>query len=164
MARRSIVWPGAPTRWCCWTTERAARRSRRCCCWTTTPSAPGWHRLYEDDGIEGLASFGYKGSACRLNDEHQDRLKAWIAETVPRTTREIGTWIEQECGHRVSGAIGVALHEILRIAICRTTDCTKVVNSCLGRLTIAANVRRDWVPDESDCVPSTTSREYDGSE
>jgi len=25
-----------------------------------------WHRLYEEDGIEGLASFGYEGSACRL--------------------------------------------------------------------------------------------------
>jgi transposase len=27
-----------------------------------------WHRLYEEDGIEGLASFGYEGSACRLSD------------------------------------------------------------------------------------------------
>src|SRR5512133_1724121 len=34
-----------------------------------------WHRLYEEDGIEGLASFGYEGSACRLSDEQQDRLK-----------------------------------------------------------------------------------------
>jgi hypothetical protein len=25
-----------------------------------------WHRLYEEDGIEGLASFGYEGRACRL--------------------------------------------------------------------------------------------------
>ena len=31
-----------------------------------------WHRLYEQDGIEGLASFGYEGSACRLSDEQQD--------------------------------------------------------------------------------------------
>ena len=49
-----------------------------------------WHRLYEEDGIEGLASFGYEGSACRLSDEQQDQLKAWIAETLPRTTREVG--------------------------------------------------------------------------
>ena len=25
-----------------------------------------WHRLYQEDGIEGLASFGYEGGACRL--------------------------------------------------------------------------------------------------
>jgi len=37
-----------------------------------------WHRLYEEDGIEGLVSFGYEGSACRLSDEQQDKLKAWI--------------------------------------------------------------------------------------
>jgi len=27
-----------------------------------------WHRLYEEDGIEGLASFGYEGRACRLRE------------------------------------------------------------------------------------------------
>jgi transposase len=25
-----------------------------------------WYRLYQEDGIEGLASFGYEGGACRL--------------------------------------------------------------------------------------------------
>jgi transposase len=57
-----------------------------------------WHRLYQEDGIEGLVSFGYDGSACRLSDAQQDRLKTWIAATLPRTTREIGAWIEAECG------------------------------------------------------------------
>jgi transposase len=60
-----------------------------------------WHRLYEDDGIEGLASFGYEGGACRLSGEQQDKLTSWISETLPRTTREIGAWIEQECGSRI---------------------------------------------------------------
>jgi transposase len=64
-----------------------------------------WHRLYEEDGIEGLASFGYEGSACRLSDEQQDRLKAWIAETLPRTTREVGAWIEKECGIGYQGPV-----------------------------------------------------------
>ena len=36
-----------------------------------------WHRLYEEDGIEGLASFGYEGSACRLDEEQQTKLAAW---------------------------------------------------------------------------------------
>jgi transposase len=57
-----------------------------------------WHGLYEEDGIEGLASFGYEGSACRLSDEQQDKLKAWITETLPRRTREVGAWIGAECG------------------------------------------------------------------
>jgi hypothetical protein len=39
----------------------------------------------EEDGIEGLASFGYEGGACRLNEEKQDKLKAWISDTLPRT-------------------------------------------------------------------------------
>jgi hypothetical protein len=28
-----------------------------------------WHRLYQEDDIDGLASFGYEGSACRLSVE-----------------------------------------------------------------------------------------------
>ena len=27
---------------------------------------PTWHRLYQEDGIEGLASFVYEGVSCRL--------------------------------------------------------------------------------------------------
>lgn len=57
-----------------------------------------WHRLYEEAGIEGLASFGYEGGACRLSDEQQDKLQAWITETLPRRTREVGAWIGAECG------------------------------------------------------------------
>jgi transposase len=57
-----------------------------------------WHRSYGADGIEGLANCGYEGSACRLTEAQQDRLKAWITEALPRTTREIGAWIEQKRG------------------------------------------------------------------
>jgi transposase len=73
-----------------------------------------WHRLYEEDGIEGLASFGYEGSACRLSVEQQDKLTAWITETLPRTTREVGAWIEQECGIAYQGRSGLIalLHRI----------------------------------------------------
>src|SRR5829696_4721942 len=67
----------------------------------------GWHRLYEEEGIEGLASFGYEGSACRLSEAQQDRLKAWITETLPRTTREVGAWIETECGIAYQGRSGL---------------------------------------------------------
>ena len=66
-----------------------------------------WHRLYEEDGIEGLASFGYEGSACRLSDEQQEKLKAWITEALPRSTREVGAWIEAECGTVYQGRSGL---------------------------------------------------------
>ena len=66
-----------------------------------------WYRLYEVDGIEGLASFGYEGGACRLSEAQQDKLKAWIAETLPRTTREVGAWIERECGIEYQGRSGL---------------------------------------------------------
>ncbi|MGH3850083.1 MAG: IS630 family transposase [Pseudonocardiaceae bacterium] len=73
-----------------------------------------WYRLYEEDGIEGLASFGYEGGACRLSDEQQDKLKAWISATLPRTTREVGAWIEQECGIEYQGRSGLValLHRL----------------------------------------------------
>ena len=66
-----------------------------------------WHRLYQEDGIEGLASFGYEGGACRLTAEQQERLTAWITEALPRTTREIGAWIARECGIEYEGRSGL---------------------------------------------------------
>ena len=66
-----------------------------------------WHRLYKEDGIEGLASFDYEGSACRLDEEQQTKLAAWITETLPRTTRQVGAWIEAEFGIAYQGRSGL---------------------------------------------------------
>ena len=82
------------------------RQWRRYCTWTTPRSGPGCG-LYQEDGIEGLASFGYEGGACRLTAEQQERLTAWIAETLPRTTREIGAWIMLECSVEYEGRSGL---------------------------------------------------------
>ncbi len=57
-----------------------------------------WYLLYREDGIDGLASFGHAGGTCRLTVEQQDQLKAWISETLPRSTRAVGAWIALECG------------------------------------------------------------------
>ena len=57
-----------------------------------------WYHLYQEDGVEGLASFNHEGGSCRLTVEQQDKLKAWIAETLPRSTRAVGAWIAAECG------------------------------------------------------------------
>ena len=57
-----------------------------------------WFRLFERDGVDGLAGFHYGGRASQLTAEQQDTLKSWVGETLPRTTREVGAWIEQEFG------------------------------------------------------------------
>ena len=44
-----------------------------------------WFRLYREEGIEGLAGFGYEGSDGYLSVEQRKQLKAWISETLPRT-------------------------------------------------------------------------------
>src|SRR5271169_527040 len=45
-----------------------------------------WYQLYQEDGIEGLASFGHEGGTCRLAVEQQDKLKAWNGGTLARST------------------------------------------------------------------------------
>jgi transposase len=50
-----------------------------------------WYQLYQDDGIEGLTSFGHEGGTCRLTVKQQDKLKAWITET-----RAVGAWLAAE--------------------------------------------------------------------
>ena len=68
-------------------------------------AARAWHRPHQDDGIEGLARFGHEGSACRLSQARQERVKPWIAETLPRTTRETGAWIGRERGIDCQGGL-----------------------------------------------------------
>ncbi|CAK0779876.1 hypothetical protein CCP2SC5_990005 [Azospirillaceae bacterium] len=55
-----------------------------------------WHRSFQEDGFDGLVAFNYEGGACRLTIEQQEKLKIWIEATLPRTTREVGAWIEKE--------------------------------------------------------------------
>jgi transposase len=57
-----------------------------------------WHGLFIEDGLEGLTRFEAGGSACRMSGEQQEKLKAWVAAALPRSTRRIGAWIEKEFG------------------------------------------------------------------
>ena len=66
-----------------------------------------WYRLYEEDGIEGLTNFSYEGSACQLSGEQQEKLKAGVATALPRTTRQVGAWIENEFGVVYEGRSGL---------------------------------------------------------
>jgi hypothetical protein len=71
-----------------------------------------WYQLYQGDGIEGLASFDHEGGSCRLTMGQQDKLKAWIAATLPRSTRAVGAWIAAECG--IDQAVRVLDEPVIR--------------------------------------------------
>ena len=43
----------------------------------------------------------------RLDEEQQTKLAAWITETLPRTTRQVGAWIEAEFGIVYQGRSGL---------------------------------------------------------
>jgi transposase len=66
-----------------------------------------WHRLFIEDGIEGLTRFEAGGSACQMSGEQQEKLKAWVAVALPRSTRQIGAWIEKEFGLVYAGRSGL---------------------------------------------------------
>jgi hypothetical protein len=44
---------------------------------------------------------------CRLTLEQRDKLKGWVAATLPRTTREVGAWIACEFGIAYQGRSGL---------------------------------------------------------
>jgi transposase len=58
----------------------------------------GWHKLFEQGGIEGLISFDMGGSASFLSAAQEDALKVFVGTTLPRSTRQVGAFIEQEFG------------------------------------------------------------------
>jgi len=73
-----------------------------------------WYQRYQEDGVEGLTSFEHEGGVCRLPVVERDKLKAWISETLPCSTREIGGWIARECGIEYQGRSGLValLHRL----------------------------------------------------
>src|SRR5262249_38609980 len=57
-----------------------------------------WHKLFWQRGIEGVTSFDVSGSAGFLSGVKEGALKAFVATTVPRSTRQVGAFIAQEFG------------------------------------------------------------------
>jgi hypothetical protein len=57
-----------------------------------------WHGLSVADGLERPTRFEAGGSACQVSGEQQEKLKAWAAAALARSTREIGVWAEPEYG------------------------------------------------------------------
>ena len=66
-----------------------------------------WHKMFVEGGLEGLTRFEPGGSACQMSDEQQDKLKAWVASALPRSTRQIGAWIYQQFGFVYAGRSGL---------------------------------------------------------
>ena len=58
----------------------------------------GWRKLYNERGIEGLEQFDGGGSSSRLSLEQEEALKAYVGQALPRSTRQIGAYIEREFG------------------------------------------------------------------
>ena len=58
----------------------------------------GWRKLFEQRGVEGITSFDVGGSVSYLSAKQEDDLKAWVGAALPRSTRQIGAWIEKEFG------------------------------------------------------------------
>jgi transposase len=58
----------------------------------------GWHKLFEQRGIEGLTSFEVGGSASFLSAAQEEALKVFVSTTLPRSTRQVGAFIEQQFG------------------------------------------------------------------
>lgn len=57
-----------------------------------------WHRLYRERGGEGLEKFNAGGSSGYLTAAQEEAVKAYVAQTLPRGTREIGAFIQREFG------------------------------------------------------------------
>src|SRR6266446_10116808 len=58
----------------------------------------GWLKLFEQRGMDGLTSFDMGGIASFLSAAQEDALKVFVSATLPRSTRHVGAWIEQEFG------------------------------------------------------------------
>ena len=57
-----------------------------------------WHGLFLEDGLEGLTRFESGGGTSRLSAMQEAALTAWVAETLPRSTRQVGAYIERQFG------------------------------------------------------------------
>lgn len=58
----------------------------------------GWYRLYREGGLEGLRRFEGGGSSSFLSLQQEAALVTWMSQTLPRTTREVGAFIQKEFG------------------------------------------------------------------
>ena len=73
-----------------------------------------WHKLYEEGGFAGLLHFESGGSASHLSKAQEGALVDWVTNTLPRSTRQVGAYIEKEFGVAYESRSGLIalLHRI----------------------------------------------------
>jgi len=57
-----------------------------------------WRKTYDKDGVEGLRRFEAGGSSSLLTQAQEEELVTYISQALPRSTREVGVFIEQVFG------------------------------------------------------------------
>jgi len=57
-----------------------------------------WRKIYDEAGLAGLERFEGGGSSSHLSPAQEEALIAWVAATLPRSTRQVGAYIEREFG------------------------------------------------------------------
>lgn len=67
----------------------------------------GWRQLFEADGISGLTGLHYAGRKAFLTPAQEADLAAWVTQTLPRSTRAVGAWIEAKFGVRYASRSGL---------------------------------------------------------
>lgn len=73
-----------------------------------------WHKSFLRDGVDGLSGLNYGGRCGFLNESQQEELRLWVCQTLPRTTREVGSFIEERfdvCYESRSGLVKL-LHRL----------------------------------------------------
>jgi transposase len=58
----------------------------------------GWHKTYDDSGLEGLRRFEAGGSASHLSQAQEEELSAYVREGLPRSTRDVAVFLYQRFG------------------------------------------------------------------
>jgi transposase len=81
-----------------WSCERVAKAL-----YLDDDTVRNWRKLYEERGIAGLEQFEAGGSSSRLSADQEKTLKDYVTQTLPRSTRAIGAFIEREFGKAVRG-------------------------------------------------------------
>jgi transposase len=76
-----------------WSCERAAKAL-----YLDDDTVRGWRKTYEKAGVEGLRRFDAGGSSGLLSEAQEQELVVYVSEALPRSTREVGQFIEQVFG------------------------------------------------------------------
>src|SRR3974390_116518 len=57
-----------------------------------------WRKIYDQEGLKGLERFEVGGSSSHLSKAQEEALVAWVAATLPRSTRQVGAYVERGFG------------------------------------------------------------------